>query len=546
MSLDPGFALLILIVSMSISMAIIPVMIRLAPALGMIDKPDPRKVHAVPIPRVGGVGIVMGALIPLLIWPVGGHLLHSFLFGALVLLVFGVWDDAKELGHYVKFIGQFVAVIAVVYYGDLYVTHLPFLSTDAINPTVGRLFTVVAMVGMINAINHSDGLDGLAGGESLLSLGAILYLGYQVSDPLVTLVCVATVGGVFGFLRFNSHPARVFMGDGGSQFLGFTLGFLAVYLTQVSNTALSPALPALLLGLPVVDIIAVLIQRVAGGMNWFLATKNHIHHRLLELGFKHYQSVMAIYSVQALFVICAVLMPYESDALILGIYFGVTALVFGVLSTAEHVHWRMQTNHRDDALGHLMAAFTPNSPLMIVDRGIIKAFLVAFLVFGAVFVTRIPRDLALAGAVLFALLLVRLLVGYRVWFLFLRLIIYVSLAFVSYLVEEYSPPLMVDYPSLSHVFYGALALLVILAVRYSAEESFMASPLDFLVVLIVLALGAMTKGGVAGVEMVSMVIHLIVLFYGAEVIIKHMTNRWNAFTLAVLFALGVLAARGYA
>lgn len=546
MNLDPGFLLLILILSMSISMAIIPVMIRLAPALGMIDKPDPRKVHATPIPRVGGVGIVLGALIPLLIWPVGGQLLNAFLFGASILLVFGVWDDAKELGHWVKFVGQFLAVIAVVYYGDLYVSRIPLMPMEAISEPVGKLFTVVAMVGMINAINHSDGLDGLAGGESLLSLGAILYLGYQVSDPLVSLVCVATIGGVFGFLRFNSHPARVFMGDGGSQFLGFALGFLAVYLTQESNRVLSPALPALLLGLPVVDIIAVLIQRAAGGMNWFRATKNHIHHRLLELGFEHYESVMVIYSVQALLVICAVLMPYESDASLLAVYLVVTGLVFGFLFVAERANWHLRINRREDALSQLMAGLAPNSALLVVDRGVIRAFLATFMIVGAVTVTRIPKDLALAGAVLFVLMLLRLLLGYRAWFLFLRLIIYVSLAFVSYLLGAYSPPFLIEHASLNHLFYGSLAILVVVAVRYSAEEFFKASPLDFLVVLIVLGLVAMTKNSVIGVSLVSMVVHLIILFYAAEVVLKHMTSRWNLFTLSVLFALGVLAARGYA
>jgi UDP-GlcNAc:undecaprenyl-phosphate/decaprenyl-phosphate GlcNAc-1-phosphate transferase len=253
-----------------------------------------------------------------------------------------------------------------------------------------------------------------------------------------------------------------------------------------------------------------------------------------------------IYSIQALLVICAVLMPYESDALIAAIYLGVTALVFVSLYVAERAHWRLRVDTDEDALSQIMAGFSPNSALMIVDRGFIKAFLVVFMVFGAVSVTRIPKDLALAGAVLFVMLLARLLLGYRAWFLFLRLIIYVSLAFVSYLVTEYSPPLLTQHASLNHVFYGVLALLVIVAVRYSAEEFFKASPLDFLVILIVLGLGAMTKGGVAGVELVSTVVHLIILFYGAEVILKHMTGRWNAFTLSVLFALGVLAARGYA
>jgi UDP-GlcNAc:undecaprenyl-phosphate GlcNAc-1-phosphate transferase len=545
MALDLGFALLILILSMSISMAVIPVMIRLAPVLGMMDKPDSRKVHATPIPRVGGIGIVLGALIPLLIWPVGGLLLSSFLFGAMVLLVFGAWDDAKELGHYVKFIGQFIAVLAVVYVGDLYVTRVPFLPVGAMGEMGGRIFTVIAMVGMINAINHSDGLDGLAGGESLLSLAAMLYLGFQVSDPLVMLVCVSTIGGVFGFLRFNSHPARVFMGDGGSQFLGFALGFLVVYVTQVSNTALSPALPALLLGLPVVDIIAVLIQRVSGGMNWFRATKNHIHHRLLALGFEHYESVMVIYSVQALLVVSAVLMPYESDQLILAVYLGVTAAVFGSLYYAEKARWRLHVDRKEDALSHIMAGFSHNSSLMVVDRGIVKALLVVFMVVGAVSVTRVPKDLAVAGALLFALLLTRMLLGYRAWFLFLRLIIYVSLAFVSYLLSEYPPDWLVRHPNIEHLFYGVLALLVIVAVRYSAEEFFKASPLDFLVVLVVLGLGIMTRNEYVGVHLASLVVHLIILFYGAEVVLKHMVSRWNMFTLSVLFALGILAARGF-
>ena len=105
-------------------------------------------------------------------------LMISFLFGSLVLFVFGVWDDIAELGHYVKFTGQIIAVIAVVYFGDLWVAHFPFIGVDTIPDYIGKPFTVMAIVGVINAINHSDGLDGLAGGESLLSLAAMAYLAY--------------------------------------------------------------------------------------------------------------------------------------------------------------------------------------------------------------------------------------------------------------------------------------------------------------------------------------------------------------------------------
>ena len=279
-------SLILFVAAMVVSMTIVPIMMHIAPRIGMVDLPDPRKVHVIPIPRVGGVGIVIGALIPIIFWLPFEPLIISYIFGCFVLLVFGVWDDSCELGHYVKFFGQFLAVLPVVYYADLYVSILPLVGE--IPESVGKIFTVIAIVGMVNAINHSDGLDGLAGGMSMLSLACIGYFMYLADDMSMFLLVVSVMGGVFGFLRFNSHPAKVFMGDGGSQFLGFTLGYLAIVLTQVSNPALSPALPLLFLGLPIVDILAVFYLRISGGMNWFKATRNHIHHRLLDLGLTHY------------------------------------------------------------------------------------------------------------------------------------------------------------------------------------------------------------------------------------------------------------------
>src|SRR5262249_9548681 len=156
-----------LFTALAISMALTPVMIHLAPRLGMVDLPDPRKVHAVAIPRVGGIGIVVGALASILLWVPLQPWIVAYLLGSLVLFAFGILDDSMELGHYVKFVGQLVAAAAVVYGGDLWVSQLPFVS-EPVGPQIGKPFTMFALVGMVNAINHSDGLDGLAGGESLL------------------------------------------------------------------------------------------------------------------------------------------------------------------------------------------------------------------------------------------------------------------------------------------------------------------------------------------------------------------------------------------
>src|SRR5262245_20778968 len=136
-------------------MAVIPLMMRLAPRLGMVDRPDPRKVHAQPISRVGGIGIAAGALASVVLFVPADPLLAYFVFGALVIVAFGAWDDARELGHYAKFAGQFIAVVPIVYLGDLWIARVPFLDEPLPEPG-GRAFTVFAIVGMINAINHSD------------------------------------------------------------------------------------------------------------------------------------------------------------------------------------------------------------------------------------------------------------------------------------------------------------------------------------------------------------------------------------------------------
>jgi len=304
-----------------ISLAVIPIMVRLAPKLGMMDIPDEdRKVHVAPIPRVGGWGIIIGALIPILTLTKIDAVVLSYLFGCIVLLVFGALDDQREMGHYTKFVGQIIAVIPMIFFCGIHINELPFISYEF--PTwFYQAFTLVAMIGVINAINHSDGLDGLAGGETLISLGAIALIAYFAADQNLTIViALAAIGGLIGFLRYNTHPAIVFMGDGGSQFLGFTLGFLAVHLVEFSSADLSRTAVLLLLGLPIIDILTVLKKRAMSGSNIFRATRNHMHHRLLEAGLAHKESVVVIYTIHTFMVACGIWLQSASDWLITGLY----------------------------------------------------------------------------------------------------------------------------------------------------------------------------------------------------------------------------------
>ncbi len=513
--------LLPLIAAVVISMVIIPLMVRMAPALGMIDKPDPRKVHQVPIPRVGGVGIVIGALLPILfLLPLDPSLI-AFLFGGLVLLGFGAWDDSHELGHYVKFIGQFIAVLAVVYYGDVYVSYLPLMDGEPISETAGKLFTVVAMIGMINAINHSDGLDGLAGGESLMSLACIAWLAWLAGGATAAIIALATIGGLFGFLRFNTHPARIFMGDGGSQFLGYTLGFLAVVLTQQVNPALSPALPLLMLGLPIADIIAVLAQRIYHKMNWFRASRNHIHHRLLDLGFHHYESVIIVYSVQALLVLCAIAMSYESDGLIIGVYLVVVAAVFISLYMAERAGW--QVRRKAGAVSEGAVDALRHKPwLLDIPYAVIFYGLSFFLVAGAFIPTEIPAEFTLIAVALFSLLLMRLMAGYRLWYVPLRLVVYMAIILVVYLINAYQPAYLSGADLYTYIFFGVLVAAIGLSIRFSGEQSFVVTPTDYLVLIAVPVLVALANNQVVDSGMTAMILKAIILFYGCELILNRM------------------------
>jgi UDP-GlcNAc:undecaprenyl-phosphate GlcNAc-1-phosphate transferase len=543
--MSPLTVLLPLIVALVVSMVIIPFMVRIAPMLGMIDAPDPRKIHAAPIPRVGGAGIVFGTLLPIIILLPLDHTLLAFVIGAVVLYMFGALDDSHELGHYVKFIGQFIATITVVYFGDVYINQFPFLNDAAVSAEFGKPLTVFAMVGMINAMNHSDGLDGLAGGESLLSLGCIAWLAWLAGGENIIIMSLATIGGLFGFMRYNTYPASIFMGDGGSQFLGYTLGFLAVLLTQQVNPVISPALPLLILGLPIADILVVFVKRIYSKMNWFRATRNHIHHRLLDLGFQHYESVVIVYSVQALLVLCAVLMPYESDALVVVVYLAITLSVFMLLYIAEYAGWQVRKEDAAAYLDNVIESATSSTILMAAPYAVVYFGMSVFLVVGTISATDIPPDLTIVASILFILLLIRLVGGYRLGFLSLRLLMYVTIVFSVYLLSTYQPEYLMGADPLTYAFFGVLVMCIAMAIRFPGKNNFDVTPTDYLIVLVVLVLTVFASSGIVNTGMIAIALKSIILFYGCELIISRMQSRWNIFTLAMLTSLLLTFVRGF-
>lgn len=535
----------------AVSLLVIPLMWRLAPRLGLVDLPGPRKVHKVPVPRVGGWGITIGSLVPLLLWLKFDPPLVSFVVGILILFGFGIWDDLRNIGHWSKFLGQLLSAGVVVYYGDLYVARLPFLDGVTLNAAVGKPLTMFALIGVINAINHSDGLDGLAAGESMLSLIGLAILGYLADSVAVMSVALAMMGGILGFLRYNSHPARVFMGDAGSQVLGFALGFLTVYLTQRADTALSAALPLLLLGVPVADILIVLCKRIRARVNWFRASRNHAHHRLLDLGFAHYQTVIIIYSIHAALVFAAVILRYESDLRVTATYLALMIALFGGLIVAERRGWRALIHHARGSDGIISASGRLKTIRLLreLPQHLISLAAPALMLLGSMWVAQVPREIGVVAAVFSALLAVELWLARarplrtRV----VRVTMYVAAIASAYLIVSYpghAAERAVEVGTIAVV--AALVVAIGAYVRFADDAKFETTPTDFLIIfaLLVLIVLAGIDASAGSRALVEVVVYAVVLLYSCEVLIGRTVQRWNGFNMAALAALAVMAVRG--
>lgn len=524
-------------------MLLIPLLWRLAPALGMVDKPDARKVHQTPVPRVGGIGIVIGALIPVSMFLPFDATLSAYVAGALILLLFGALDDALELGHYTKFVGQFIAVSILIFHGNVLVERVPFLDSN-LPYYIAVPFTFFAIVGVINAINHSDGLDGLAGGESLLTLIAVAALAYAYSGNEVLIVALAAIGGILGFLRHNTHPAKVFMGDSGSQFLGFTIAFLVIVLTHNVNVGLSAALPLLLIGLPIADILAVFYLRIKSGNNWFKASRNHIHHRLLDRGFKHYETVVVIYSIQALCVFAAVLFRFEMDILILVLYAAVCVATFSFLTLTERRQWRL--DHQRGINRRILAGIERVRDNVVLQRSplfISAAALSAIVVAGSVWIHEVSRDFGFVGLALLLLLLVEPFIKKRELNV-LRIIAYTTITFFVYLTVTAPDD---EYPILHRLeqfLFITLAAAIVFSFQFEKGYALKVTPTDYLILFMMITVAVFSGQLFTGALLGELFVKIVVAIYAVEILLTRLPRHWWAVNYASLAALSVLVVRG--
>lgn len=506
------------LIAILLSMMLIPLLVRVAPSMGLVDEPGPRKIHADVVPRVGGIAIFFGSVIPLLIWMPKTQLLFSLLAALTILFLFGVWDDIKDINFRYKFVGQILASLILVYWGGAEIHHFPFIEDYGLPGWLTRIFTVILLVGVTNAVNMADGLDGLAGGTSMLAIGCMSVTAYLANDPNVVVIGLSLIGAILGFLRFNTYPARIFMGDSGSQLLGFCSGLICILVTQQSNTALSPMMAILVLGLPLLDVFTVMAIRMSEGRSPFSADKNHIHHMFLNIGFSHREAVYIVYAIQIVLVVTAFLTRYTSDLVLLVLYlifctFLLTFISFarGYMGATSEWVLRLQRLLAKIGLGGELGAFRKFAYYLI------RVLFSAILIFGVVCINKIPRDFGMLAALLLVMLLPALMIKNEFTNAVRRLCLYVTAGFVVYFMElsQQDGGVIATYLPILFVMTGVAVALLIKTAGSSVREF---SSLDFLLLAMALIVSVFPNSKVMDGIDATLVIEIVVLFYAIDVL----------------------------
>jgi len=293
------------IVAFTIALAVAyfatPQVKNLAIKIGALDAPDDRKVHTRPIPRMGGLAIYAAFILAVLASMHISREVLGLLVGGTVILIVGIIDDLKPLPAKVKLLGQIVAASVLVMF-DIRIDWLtnPFgdmLYVDYLSIPLSIPLTIIWVVSLTNTVNLIDGLDGLAAGVSTIASVTILLVALQQNFWTVAILTAALAGSALGFLQHNFNPAKIFMGDTGSMFLGYMLAAISILGTVKSAATIALIVPIVALGLPILDTAFAIIRRYMSGKPIFKPDKGHLHHRLLEMGLTQKQAVLLMYVI---------------------------------------------------------------------------------------------------------------------------------------------------------------------------------------------------------------------------------------------------------
>ena len=326
------YSLLIVGVCLLIVALIIPIVKKIANHINALDIPDARKVHTVPIPRLGGLGIFVGFLIGYMIFGGSSIQMNSILIGSFIIVLTGMIDDIKPISAKAKLLGQIFASCVIVFYGNILLNNVTIWGLDINFGIFAYPITILFIVACTNIINLIDGLDGLSGGiSSIFYLSTIILCFFQSRFmELEFVLALIMLGSTLGFLVHNFHPAKIFAGDSGALFMGFTIAVIS--LLGFKTTAITSVfIPLMILAVPILDTLFAIIRRLLKHQPISSPDKQHLHHQLLKMKFSHRNTVLIIYLITALFSTASIFYTLKDtrDVFIGRIIYGI--LMIGVL-----------------------------------------------------------------------------------------------------------------------------------------------------------------------------------------------------------------------
>ena len=495
-----------------------------AAKLGLVDTPtEARKIHTQSTPHSGGLAIVLGVFIASVVW-IPENSGHLALYGCIAIIVlFALLDDLRDLGHRTKFIGQIAAsILLLATYGGF--QQIPFVPLDSAPLWLTLSFSFIFLLGVTNAVNLSDGLDGLAAGNGLLSLIVLALFAGQTGQTAFLVLALAMAGGLVGFLRFNTHPASIFMGDTGSQFIGFTAAALTILIMQSEQAPLGPLVPILIFGLPILDTLVVMTIRKWRGRPVFAADRSHLHHQLMAIGLHHYEVVIVLYGLQAICIGIAYQLRFEADVMVLGAYLLFCVTVLSIIAIARVTNWRVHKPRGDDnrerrnLILRRLSWYQTNTARVIAP-------LLGGVLFYASQLGDSNVDLSLAAIAALLIIAIAWIALRKNMVIVTRIVCYLACPLAIYCVllgsNSAAQTMWMD---ITVVFLGAMLAL---AIRVTRKSQFHLDSQDYLILLIVAIAPVLLPASVEGTTATRIVVYLAVLLYAAEfVATKGNLTRW--------------------
>lgn len=533
------------------SLILVPLLQRWAFDAGALDLPDERKRHARPVPRIGGVAIILSWLFSLLVYVDMGREVRGILAGSLIVFCVGLVDDIHGLSPKKKFMGQVAAVLVTLSVGKVYIRTLGDLfgtGVVTLPEWIAIPFTVFAVVGVINAFNLMDGLDGLAGGISTIALSAFLILGLMTGNQLLVAMCAALLGGIVGFLKYNLYPARIFMGDTGSLTVGFIIAFLAVLLTQSQTRGVPPLLPVLVLGLPIADTFRVMGRRLLQRKSPFSPDRSHVHHRFLELGFQHRFTVIIIYGVSLFWSTFAILCSEWREPLLLAWYLAGTFAFYQGIHILRKNRDRIPFMKRDSPASFRSSAlYRRISRLAVRTAPLILLLTVAYFLLAVLFSSE-PDSMTLqAGLLLLGGLLALFVMTRDARNHFVQAMLAVAVLLISFVLNRCDDVYILFGMPLKHMeelLLISLGCLVLLRFTFHGPRESFLSSIDYLLIGVSLLFTIASPSLFGASELPETVVKGLVLFLALKTSMACGQRQARVCSLLVFAVLLAIVARG--